>query len=95
MTNAPHVVGRSFEQLIMFPLGLVALLAGVAFLFGHEMGTGKSVNHGYGLHRWGRTITATQEEIDEQATAAGGWNDGAGDGDRTRDIQLGKLAFYR
>ena len=23
------------------------------------------------------------------------WNDGAGDGDRTRDIQLGKLAFYR
>ena len=22
-------------------------------------------------------------------------NDGAGDGDRTRDIQLGKLAFYR
>jgi hypothetical protein len=23
------------------------------------------------------------------------WKDGAGDGDRTRDIQLGKLAFYR
>ena len=23
------------------------------------------------------------------------WIDGAGDGDRTRDIQLGKLAFYR
>jgi len=23
------------------------------------------------------------------------WNDGAGDGNRTRDIQLGKLAFYR
>jgi len=40
MTNAPHVVGRSFEQLIMFPLGLVALLAGVAFLFGHEWALG-------------------------------------------------------
>jgi hypothetical protein len=24
-----------------------------------------------------------------------GLKDGAGDGDRTRDIQLGKLAFYR
>ena len=23
------------------------------------------------------------------------WKNGAGDGDRTRDIQLGKLAFYR
>ena len=23
------------------------------------------------------------------------WKAGAGDGDRTRDIQLGKLAFYR
>ena len=23
------------------------------------------------------------------------WKDGAGDEDRTRDIQLGKLAFYR
>jgi hypothetical protein len=22
-------------------------------------------------------------------------NNGAGDGDRTRDVQLGKLAFYR
>jgi hypothetical protein len=24
-----------------------------------------------------------------------GWKDGAGDRDRTGDIQLGKLAFYR
>jgi hypothetical protein len=23
------------------------------------------------------------------------WKDGAGDGTRTRDVQLGKLAFYR
>ena len=31
----------------------------------------------------------------ETAALASAWKDGAGDGDRTRDIQLGKLAFYR
>ena len=29
------------------------------------------------------------------ASSLSDWKDGAGDGDRTRDIQLGKLAFYR
>ncbi len=29
------------------------------------------------------------------ATSLTNWKNGAGDGDRTRDIQLGKLAFYR
>jgi hypothetical protein len=32
------------------------------------------------------------EEAAQQVTAL---ESGAGDGDRTRDIQLGKLAFYR
>jgi hypothetical protein len=30
-----------------------------------------------------------------QARSLSAWEIGAGDGDRTRDIQLGKLAFYR
>ena len=45
--------------------------------------------HGTGL--------ATCQCFADNCSAKGldSWKDGAGDGDRTRDIQLGKLAFYR
>ncbi len=41
------------------------------------------------------TILNTIAHTGTPATSLSDWNDGAGDGDRTRDIQLGKLAFYR
>ena len=37
----------------------------------------------------------TIEHTGRQALSLNHWKTGAGDGDRTRDIQLGKLAFYR
>ena len=40
-------------------------------------------------------ILNTTEHTTESAYPLSPWKDGAGDGDRTRDIQLGKLAFYR
>jgi hypothetical protein len=40
-------------------------------------------------------ILNTNEHTVEIGTPLSDWKDGAGDGDRTRDIQLGKLAFYR
>jgi hypothetical protein len=33
--------------------------------------------------------------VNKKAPSLTDWINGAGDGDRTRDIQLGKLAFYR
>ncbi len=42
-----------------------------------------------------QNILNTIEHTPETAMLLNCWNDGAGDGDRTRDIQLGKLAFYR
>jgi hypothetical protein len=43
----------------------------------------------------GEKVLNTTEHTDEIRSALSGWKIGAGDGDRTRDIQLGKLAFYR
>ena len=40
-------------------------------------------------------ILNTIEHTDKPAAPLSDWKSGAGDGDRTRDIQLGKLAFYR
>jgi hypothetical protein len=40
-------------------------------------------------------ILNTSAHTGYQGASLSAWNDGAGDGDRTRDIQLGKLAFYR
>ena len=40
-------------------------------------------------------ILNTIEHTDKLEVLLSDWKDGAGDGDRTRDIQLGKLAFYR
>jgi hypothetical protein len=40
-------------------------------------------------------ILNTTEHKPRKATLLSCSKDGAGDGDRTRDIQLGKLAFYR
>jgi hypothetical protein len=40
-------------------------------------------------------VLNTTEHTVEAATLLTNCNYGAGDGDRTRDIQLGKLAFYR
>ena len=40
-------------------------------------------------------VLNTTEHTPSKALALSYWKDGAGDGDRTRDIQLGKLAFYR
>ena len=42
-----------------------------------------------------QTILNTIEHTPEMPDSLSYWKDGAGDGDRTRDIQLGKLAFYR
>ena len=33
LTDAPHIVVRCFERLILFPLNVIVLLAGVVFLF--------------------------------------------------------------
>ena len=38
-----------------------------------------------------RNVLNTTEHTTLTATALSAWKDGAGDGDRTRDIQLGKL----
>ena len=40
-------------------------------------------------------VLNTTEHTTLGVTPLNCWKDGAGDGDRTRDIQLGKLAFYR
>ena len=40
-------------------------------------------------------VLNTTEHTEESATLATDWINGAGDRDRTGDIQLGKLAFYR
>jgi hypothetical protein len=40
-------------------------------------------------------IPNTNKHTATWATCVSYCKDGAGDGDRTRDIQLGKLAFYR
>jgi hypothetical protein len=40
-------------------------------------------------------ILNTTEHTTLMATGLSVWKDGAGDRDRTGDIQLGKLAFYR
>jgi hypothetical protein len=42
-----------------------------------------------------QNVLNTIEHTTQAAPALSCWKDGAGDGDRTRDIQLGKLAFYR
>jgi hypothetical protein len=42
-----------------------------------------------------RGVLNTTEHTAEEPDSLSAWKDGAGDGDRTRDIQLGKLAFYR
>ena len=41
------------------------------------------------------TILNTNAHNRPRAPWLSGWKDGAGDRDRTGDIQLGKLAFYR
>jgi hypothetical protein len=43
----------------------------------------------------GEKILNTTEHTDEIRGALSDWKNGAGDRDRTGDIQLGKLAFYR
>ena len=40
-------------------------------------------------------VLNTTEHTEEAAALASLWINGAGDRDRTGDIQLGKLAFYR
>jgi hypothetical protein len=40
-------------------------------------------------------VLNTNKHTTKSALSLTYWKDGAGDGDRTRDIQLGKLAFYR
>ena len=40
------------------------------------------------------TILNTAAHFGPEAASLSDWKYGAGDGDRTRDIQLGKLAFY-
>jgi hypothetical protein len=46
--------------------------------------------------KWKLKTVRTPFEIAREITVALSWcKHGAGDGDRTRDIQLGKLAFYR
>ena len=42
-----------------------------------------------------QNILHTNAHTSRKATSLSCWKGGAGDGDRTRDIQLGKLAFYR
>ena len=42
----------------------------------------------------GRKVLNTTEHTTETAVSLNDCNDGAGDRDRTGDIQLGKLAFY-
>ncbi len=42
-----------------------------------------------------RKILHTTAHTRSKDTSLSYWKGGAGDGDRTRDIQLGKLAFYR
>jgi hypothetical protein len=42
-----------------------------------------------------QNILNTIEHTGRITASLSNWKDGAGDGDRTRDIQLGKLAFYR
>ena len=42
---------------------------------------------------WSQLVTILVTETAPNSLSD--WKDGAGDGDRTRDIQLGKLAFYR
>ncbi len=42
-----------------------------------------------------RNVLNTTEHTTRNAAPLSCWIYGAGDGDRTRDIQLGKLAFYR
>jgi hypothetical protein len=43
----------------------------------------------------GQKVLNTTEHTDRNRVRLNDWKIGAGDGDRTRDIQLGKLAFYR
>jgi hypothetical protein len=42
-----------------------------------------------------QNILNTIEHTARGTTLPSDWKDGAGDRDRTGDIQLGKLAFYR
>jgi hypothetical protein len=42
-----------------------------------------------------QNVLNTTEHTGRRTTLLNSWEHGAGDGDRTRDIQLGKLAFYR
>ena len=43
----------------------------------------------------GQKVLNTTEHTTLTSDPLSGWKDGAGDRDRTGDIQLGKLAFYR
>jgi hypothetical protein len=43
----------------------------------------------------GQKVLNTTEHTGEMSGALSDWKIGAGDRDRTGDIQLGKLAFYR
>ena len=43
----------------------------------------------------GTNVLNTNKHTDRAMCSVSDWKIGAGDGDRTRDIQLGKLAFYR
>ena len=43
----------------------------------------------------GQKILNTFEHTTNFTLPLSGWKNGAGDRDRTGDIQLGKLAFYR
>jgi hypothetical protein len=43
----------------------------------------------------GQKVLNTSEHTAKFAAPLSCWKDGAGDRDRTGDIQLGKLAFYR
>jgi hypothetical protein len=51
----------------------------------------------YNAIKWFRTffflVTSKSGRL-ESGTNCSNWKDGAGDGTRTRDVQLGKLAFY-
>ncbi len=43
----------------------------------------------------GQKVLNTIAHTERNRTLLSDWRDGAGDRDRTGDIQLGKLAFYR